>query len=71
MLLAFDGNNSLKRLVRPNHQEIKKPFSSSYYLTPAQVDVFKDEVKRYTNKGQGNVCDVHHRCQDKPFLMCV
>ncbi|KAF8507268.1 hypothetical protein JB92DRAFT_2793630 [Gautieria morchelliformis] len=46
MLLALDGNNSLKRLARSGRQDINKPFLSDYYLTVDQVDQFKDEVRK-------------------------
>jgi hypothetical protein len=50
MLMAFDGNNSLKRLAQPDRQEVRREFTSSYYLTLEEVNRFKDEVKKRVRK---------------------
>ncbi|KAI0259614.1 hypothetical protein BC834DRAFT_833181, partial [Gloeopeniophorella convolvens] len=47
-LCEMDGNNSLKRVDMSNRGQIERPdtrtFRTDYWLTPQQVDVFKDEV---------------------------
>ena len=50
MILSIDGNNSLKQLSRPDHQETKKELGSTYYLTTDDVDRFKDDVKNHIKK---------------------
>lgn len=46
MIMSMDGNNSLKRLSRPDREETQKPFPSNYYLSPKEVDLYKNEVKK-------------------------
>lgn len=50
MIMSMDGNNSLKRLSRPNHHTIKKLFPSNYYLTSEEVDLYKNEVKSHVTR---------------------
>lgn len=48
-LVSFDGNNSLKRLGEKIRNQQPRPdfrlILSDRWLTPAEVDIFKDEVK--------------------------
>ncbi|KAF7966426.1 hypothetical protein HWV62_38406 [Athelia sp. TMB] len=47
-VMAFDGNNSMKRMYQLGDRRIRdmKPFTDSdYLLTPEYVDQFKDEVQ--------------------------
>jgi Kyakuja-Dileera-Zisupton transposase len=44
-LHAMDGNNSMKRVGGSGHAD-ERVFSSDYYITPAEVDIFKDDVRR-------------------------
>lgn len=44
-LIAIDGNNSAKRVVNAGTEDPRR-FDSDYFLSPFDVDQFKNEVKR-------------------------
>ncbi|KAF8592627.1 hypothetical protein K439DRAFT_1643685 [Ramaria rubella] len=46
-LHAMDGNNSMKCVAGSGHAD-EQVFLSEYHITPAQVDVFKDDVHKRT-----------------------
>lgn len=46
---AFDGGNSPKRLDNSGHSD-PRIFTSKFFLTPEEVDVFKDEVSHSNKK---------------------
>jgi Kyakuja-Dileera-Zisupton transposase len=41
----MDGNNSMKRLDGSGHAD-ERVFSSDYHISPDEVDVFKDDVRK-------------------------
>ncbi|KAG2108835.1 hypothetical protein BD769DRAFT_1630507 [Suillus cothurnatus] len=41
---SFDGNNSLKRIDSSGHAD-ERLFESSYFIHPADVELFKDDVR--------------------------
>jgi hypothetical protein len=63
ILSTMDGNDSLKRVERARRtrdhegniitsesiERTRLNFPNTYYLTPEQVDIYKDEVKGHSN----------------------
>jgi hypothetical protein len=60
---AMDGNFSLKCVDSAGHTDERK-FESSYQISPAQVDIFKDEVNHHSvNRSESSLPNTNH-CTD-------
>lgn len=54
-MAAMDGNNSAKRFASAGLQDMRV-FESDYFLSPEEVDVFKDEVSGRMDAITPTVC---------------
>lgn len=54
-MAAMDGNNSAKRFASAGLEDMRV-FESDYFLSPEEVDVFKDEVSGRMDAISPTVC---------------
>ncbi|TFK67054.1 hypothetical protein BDN72DRAFT_745808, partial [Pluteus cervinus] len=78
--IAMDGNNSLRRIGAAMHGTKHvdhldtRTINSDWWITPEEVDLFKNEVQSSPSNGSDIPPDNHHDLNDElegqPFLKC-
>ncbi|TDL13896.1 hypothetical protein BD410DRAFT_691017, partial [Rickenella mellea] len=78
LLCEMDGNNSLKRTdasLRSGEERMDLRMArSDYWLSPEEVDIFKDEVKSRSKKNSEQddaVDDYGHLLDSDPVVVCL